>query len=100
MKGKPSSVQTFSQASASAAKTSGKEVNFMVDLKTQTSQLLPLVAPRWHREFLRFLATGESSREFFSYLDSDAKCQCAVTKAINARAKLFRKLAETLRAPK
>jgi hypothetical protein len=67
-------------------------------LKTQTQQLLPLVAPRWHKEFLRFIATGEASHGFFTYLDSDENCQKAVDKAIDAQARIFQKLAETLRS--
>jgi hypothetical protein len=67
-------------------------------IRSETQQLLPLVAPQWRKEFLRFIATGEGSREFFNYLDTDPKCQKAVDKAIDAQARIFRKLAETLRS--
>lgn len=42
------------------------------------SDILALVAPEFHDEFLRFIETGEADSDFLDYLDRDADCQDAV----------------------
>jgi hypothetical protein len=101
MKGKPNSPGVAANPGATRLRggtASGRGGVIIQDLKFKSQQLLPLVARRWHKEFLQFIATGEASPGFFAYLDSDENCQRAVDKAIDAQAKIFQKLAETLRS--
>ena len=38
-------------------------------MKLETA--LAKVAPRWHKDFLKFIETGEAQPEFLAYLDED-----------------------------
>lgn len=56
-----------------------------------TQNMLKLVNPNWHAEFLRYIKSGEASTEFLNYLDNDADCDRAVDLAVEA---MVRGLAE------
>jgi len=60
---------------------------------------LAQVDPRWHKEFLSFIDTGEAPEEFLTYLDHDKNGQAAVEMAFNAQADAFHGLAEELKKP-
>jgi len=62
----------------------------------KTKELLKLVEPRWHQEFLRFIDSGDASEGFLAYVDGDADAQIAVEKAFDAQAKAFEELASSL----
>ncbi len=64
------------------------------------NDLLTLIEPRWHQEFLRFVDTGEAEEGFLSYLDKDKKCQQAVEKAFTTQAAAFEDFARALSTPK
>jgi len=64
------------------------------------NELLTLIDPRWHQEFLRFVDTGEAEKGFLSYLDKDKKCQQAVEMAFTAQAAAFENFARALSTPK
>jgi hypothetical protein len=95
---KQSTVLSSSTVAASRSGTPQNGFPLMTNIKTQTKQLLHVIEPRWHKAFLRFIATGRGSAAFFAYLDSDERCQGAVDKAIDAQAEIFQKLAKTLRS--
>jgi len=60
---------------------------------------LAKVAPRWHKDFLNFIDTGEAQQDFLTYLDEDKEGQKAVEMAFNAQAEAFHGLAEELKKP-
>jgi hypothetical protein len=62
-------------------------------------ELLKNVAPEWHKEFLRFVETGEAEDNFLQYLNKDKGGQAAVEMAFDAQVKAFEGLAEELKKP-
>lgn len=66
----------------------------------ELGQLLQLVKPQWHKDFLRFIDTGEASDTFLAYLNQDEHGQKAVEMAFDAQANAFEGLAKELAADK
>jgi hypothetical protein len=66
----------------------------------ELDQLLQLVKPQWHKDFLRFIDTGEASANFLAYLNQDEYGQKAVEMAFDAQASAFEGLAKELAAEK
>ena len=62
-------------------------------------ELLNNIAPKWHKEFLRFVETGEATDGFLDYLNKDKGGQAAVEMAFDAQVKAFEGLAEELKKP-
>ena len=62
-------------------------------------ELLKNIAPKWHKEFLRFVETGEATDSFLDYLNKDKGGQAAVEMAFDAQVKAFEGLAEELKKP-
>jgi len=60
-------------------------------------EILKDVDPRWQKDFLTFIDTGEGSNEFLDYLDHNPQGQKAVDLAFSAQAKAFEGLAEEFR---
>lgn len=61
-------------------------------------ELLGLVDPRWHREFLNFIEAGEASEEFLTYMDRAPSCQRAVEAAFSQQAAAFERLSQDMRS--
>ena len=57
------------------------------------------VPPEWRSEFKRFVQSGDASKEFFDFLDSDPTCQQAVEEAFAQQAAGFERLAAEMRMP-
>ncbi len=47
------------------------------------NDLLELIDPKWHDDFLSLVDKGEASDAFLKFLDEDEKCQEAVDKAMS-----------------
>jgi hypothetical protein len=62
-------------------------------------EIVSNIDPRWRKDFLDFVNTGEGSDEFLAYLDNDPEGQQAVEMAFTAQAKAFEGLAEEFRKP-
>jgi hypothetical protein len=56
------------------------------------------VEPKWHKEFLQFVETGDASEEFLTYMDRDPSCQQAVEAVFSEQAAAFESLSRDLRA--
>jgi hypothetical protein len=61
-------------------------------------EIVSNIDPRWQKEFLEFVNTGEGSDEFLAYLDNDPQGQQAVELAFTAQAKAFEGLAEEFKS--
>ena len=61
-------------------------------------ELLRIVDPTWHSEFLNFIETGEASEEFLTYMDQNPSCQRAVEAAFSEQAAAFESFSRDLRA--
>jgi len=53
------------------------------------AKLLASVPVKWHQEFVQFVASGDASKAFLDYLDSDTKMQAAVEQALTAQISAF-----------
>lgn len=56
------------------------------------------IEPKWHKEFLRFVETGDASEEFLTYMDRTPACQQAVEAVFSEQAAAFETLSRDLRA--
>lgn len=61
------------------------------------TELLKNVDPKWHKELLVFVETGEATEEFMKNLDQDKACQEAVELAFDHHAAEFDSTVEELR---
>lgn len=61
------------------------------------AELLKLVDPKWHAEFLKFVDSGEASEEFLKYADTDIGCQKAIEIVMKEQAEAIENLARVLR---
>jgi hypothetical protein len=57
------------------------------------------IQPKWQKEFLRFVETGDAEDRFLEYLDHDEEGKQAVELAFNAQADALKGLADALRNP-
>lgn len=57
---------------------------------------LILVDPKWHDSFLKFVETGEASKDFLAYVDASEKAQKAVEMIFRHQSEAMRKFSLAL----
>ena len=60
---------------------------------------LALVDPKWARDFVSFVETGEASDEFIAFLDTNKECQRAVDMVLEQESGKVARVAQLLREP-
>ena len=60
---------------------------------------LALVDPKWARDFVSFVETGEASDEFIAFLDTSKECQRAVDMVLEQESGKVARVAQLLREP-
>lgn len=60
---------------------------------------LGLIDPRWARDFVSFVETGEASDEFIAFLDASKECQHAVDMVLEQESARVARVAKLLREP-
>lgn len=60
-------------------------------------ELLDLVEPKWHQEFLQFIHTGTASKDFLKYAEVDFNCKKAIDMAFTDQARSLEELALIMR---
>lgn len=59
--------------------------------------LLAAVNPKWHKDFVSFVQSGEASADFLEYLDHDPGAQKAVESAFAAQSQALESLAQLVK---
>jgi hypothetical protein len=62
------------------------------------SELLAGVPETWHRDFVKFVETGEAEQPFLDYLDTDPRGPRAVEQAFSAQANALEELGKHIRS--
>jgi hypothetical protein len=70
---------------------------FFWEVIMKLENALNLINPKWRKDYLHFIETGEAPKEFLSYIDQNSSAQEAVEMAFNAQADAFEGLARELR---
>ena len=66
-------------------------------IRMHLSDALALVDPKWARDFVSFVQTGDASDEFIAFLDTSKECQRAVDMVLEQESGKVARVAQLLR---
>jgi hypothetical protein len=81
------------------APTTYIEDEFSGGICMHLTDALALVDPKWARDFVSFVETGEASDEFIAFLDTSKECQRAVDMVLEQESGKVARVAQLLREP-